>query len=59
MSEIKKVREECGVSRKELCESIELPYRTLQEWEADRRTPPKWAENLIIEKIKIISNKNV
>ena len=46
MNEIREVRERSGVSRRELCESIDLPYRTLEDWECERRTPPKWAENL-------------
>lgn len=57
MNEIREVRERSGVSRRELCESIDLPYRTLEDWECERRTPPKWAENLIIEKIENIAKE--
>lgn len=55
MSRIKEEREKAGITRKELCESIKLPYRTLQGWEKEERTPPVWAEYLIIEKIKNIA----
>ncbi|MBQ6265082.1 MAG: hypothetical protein IJK60_06500 [Clostridia bacterium] len=28
-----------------------IPLRTLQDWEAGRRTPPEWFEKLVVEKI--------
>lgn len=57
MNEIREVREKLGVSRRELCESIDLPYRTLEDWECERKKPSVWAVKLIIEKIENIAKE--
>jgi predicted RNase H-like HicB family nuclease len=49
---IKEAREKAGMSLKELSVLLNAPYRTVQEWNAGRRTPPKWIQQLIIEKIE-------
>ncbi len=50
-SHIKKKREKMGVSAAELSRRLDIPYRTLQDWEAGKRTPAPWAEKLILEKM--------
>ena len=52
MSDIKKAREGKGLSRKQLSEDLEIPYRTLQNWELELRTPPLYVERLIIKYIE-------
>ena len=37
---IKELRESIGMSRKEFSEHTGIPVRTLEDWEAARRTPP-------------------
>ena len=37
---IKELRESTGMSRKEFSEHTGIPVRTLEDWEAGRRTPP-------------------
>lgn len=54
---IKEAREQKGMSRKEVCEWLGIPYRTLQNWEVGCRECPEWAERLIVEKILRDSNK--
>ena len=49
--EIKKARVAAGLTQKEMCALLNIPPRTLQDWEAGRRNPPAWAESLILEKI--------
>lgn len=51
-SMIKKKREELGISRAELSRRLEIPMRTLQNWEIGENNPPKWAEKLILEKLE-------
>lgn len=48
---IKEKREELGLTMKELSEALEIPYRTLQDWEAGRRNPAPWAEKLILKEM--------
>lgn len=49
---IKEAREQAGLSRAEMSRLFEIPVRTLEEWDAGRRTPPPYVEKLIIEKLQ-------
>ena len=51
---IKEAREQCGLSRAEMSRLFEIPVRTLEEWDAGRRTPPPYVEKLIVEKLEAI-----
>ena len=48
---IKEAREQVGMSRTEVAEWLEIPYRTLQNWEIEERKCPPYVEKLIVEKI--------
>ena len=48
---IKGIRAYSGMSRKEFCEWLKIPYRTLQEWELGGRTMPDYVLNLIAYKV--------
>ena len=50
---IKELRESTGMSRKEFSEHTGIPVRTLEDWEAGRRTPPDYAPRLLAYQIKI------
>ena len=41
---IKELRESTGMSRTEFSEHTGIPVRTLEDWEAGRRTPPEYVE---------------
>ena len=45
--EIKKLRESIGETRKEFSAHTGIPIRTLEDWEAGRRTPPDYIPRLI------------
>lgn len=34
-NEIKKLREQTGMNRKQFCEYFEIPYRTVTEWKEE------------------------
>lgn len=51
-SEIRKARENLGISRAEMSRIFEIPIRTLEDWDYGRRIPAHWAEKLIIEKLE-------
>ena len=57
MNKIKAAREAAGLTQAEVFEALRIPMRTLQDWENERRTPPEWAERLIIEKLEQIKEK--
>ena len=44
---IRELRESTGMNRKEFSEHTEIPVRTLEDWEAGRRTPPEYIPRLI------------
>ena len=49
---IKELREGAGMSRKEFSEHTGIPVRTLEDWEAARRTPPEYIPRLIAYQLK-------
>ena len=50
---IKELRESTEMSRKEFSEHMGIPVRTLEDWEAGRRTPPDYVPRLLAYQIKI------
>ena len=51
---IRDLRESTGLSRKEFSEYIGIPVRTLEDWEAGRRTPPEYIPRLISYQLKYV-----
>ena len=51
-TEIKKLRESINMTRKEFSEHTGIPVRTLEDWEASRRTPPEYIPRLIAYQLK-------
>ena len=49
---IKELRESIGLSRKEFSVHVGIPVRTLEDWEAGRRTPPAYIPRLIAYQLK-------
>ena len=50
--QIKKLRESVGMTRKEFSVYTGIPVRTLEDWEAARRTPPEYIPRLIEYQLK-------
>ena len=49
---IRELRESTGMNRKEFSEHTGIPVRTLEDWEAGRRTPPEYIPRLISFQLK-------
>ena len=49
---IRELRERIGLTRREFSEHIGIPVRTLEDWEAGRRTPPEYIPRLIAYQLK-------
>ena len=49
---IRELRESTGMSRKDFSEHTGIPVRTLEDWEAGRRTPPEYIPRLIAYQLK-------
>lgn len=51
MSKIKDARLAAGLTQAELSKKYNIPIRTIENWDSDRRKPSEWLENLIIRVI--------
>lgn len=49
---IKELREGTGMTRKEFSQHTMIPVRTIEDWEAGRRTPPEYIPRLIEYQLK-------
>ena len=49
---IKQLRESVGMTRKEFSQHTGIAVRTLEDWEAARRTPPEYIPRLIAYQLK-------
>lgn len=54
---IKEARQTAGLTQKRMSELLLIPLRTIENWESDKRNPPIWAENLIVEKLQMMSQE--
>lgn len=51
-AEIKSLREQTGMTRKEFSLHIGIPLRTIEDWESGRRNPPEYIPRLIAYQLK-------
>ena len=58
MTTIRDARKAAGLSQQGVTDALGIPRRTLQDWEAGKRTPPGWAEALVVEKLEKIAQDN-
>ena len=49
---IRDLREQVGMNRKEFSVYTGIPVRTLEDWEAGRRTPPEYIPRLLSYQLK-------
>ena len=49
---IARICEDYGLSQTALAKRFEIPLRTLEDWEAARRTPPEYIPRLIAYQLK-------
>ena len=58
MTTIKEARQAAGLTQQGVTNVLGIPKRTLQDWESGKRTPPGWAEALVVEKLEKIAQDN-
>lgn len=58
MKTIKEARQAAGLSQQGVTDTLGIPRRTLQDWESGKRTPPGWAEALVVEKLERIAQES-
>lgn len=58
MNKLKQARLSAGLTQQKMGEKLNIPCRTIQDWEADKHRPPEWAEALVIKELKSITDSN-
>lgn len=53
-NKLKSAREKFNMTRVEVSNKLEIPYRTLEDWEAGRSTPPKYVQNMYLKALEEI-----
>lgn len=54
---IKEARNQVGLTQKQLSEWLNIPKRTIENWDSGVRKPAQWLSDLLVEKI-LTYNKN-
>ncbi|MCI9640471.1 helix-turn-helix transcriptional regulator [Anaerovoracaceae bacterium 41-7] len=54
-SKIKEARKAAGLTQKQVYEILGIPARTQQDWEAGKRTPAPWLEEMVIREYQRIA----
>ncbi len=56
-NDVRKLRMDMGMNRREFCEFYEIPYRTVSDWEAGKRKMPDYVFRLMEYKAGIEKGK--
>ena len=51
--EVRSLRDEMGMNRREFCDYYEIPYRTVVDWEAGKRKMPVYLLRLMEYKARM------
>jgi hypothetical protein len=51
MFNLKEVRNNLNITQQDVSDILDIPLRTIESWEANKRTPSRWVQNLVLDKI--------
>lgn len=55
---IREARLSAGLTQQRMSEVFEIPKRTIENWETDKRNPPAYVEKLVIRELERIATEN-
>ncbi len=55
-NKFKSARVAAGLSQAAMSKLMEIPMRTIQDWEAGKRTPPPYVERFVLNELKSIAD---
>ena len=55
---IREARLEAGLTQQAMSDLMEIPKRTIENWEGGKRECPAWAEKLIVAELIRIKERN-
>jgi transcriptional regulator with XRE-family HTH domain len=54
---LKEARKDAGLTQHAMAERTMIPFRTLQQWEGDQRTPPQYVQRFVLNELKQIKTE--
>lgn len=57
INEFRKEREKYNMTRREVSNKLEIPYKTLENWEHNNSNPPKYVKIMYFKALKEISEQ--
>lgn len=58
MNKLKEARIAAGLTQAKMAEILEIPRRTIEDWDRGLHTPPAYVERLVIAELKRIAERN-
>lgn len=58
-NEFKAAREQAGLTQKGMSELMEIPLRTIQDWERGIRTPPPYVKRFVLNELSTLAKTRV
>ncbi|MGN0489389.1 MAG: helix-turn-helix domain-containing protein [Ruminococcus sp.] len=55
---IKEARNKVGMSQQQMSEIMDIPKRTIENWESGKTTPPPYVERLVVKELLSIGKKS-
>lgn len=55
---IKEARKKAGLTQAKMSDLLEIPKRTIGDWETGTRKPPVYVEKLVIRELERIATEN-
>lgn len=49
---LKKARKAAQLTQQGMADRMEIPRRTIQDWEADRMTPPPYVQRFVLNELE-------
>ena len=53
----KAARIAAGLTQQTMSDRMEIPKRTIEDWEADRRTPPAYVQRFVLNELESLRIK--
>ena len=56
---LKEARLAAGLTQQAMSDMLEIPKRTIEDWEAGKRKCPPYVERLVLKELKEIAEKQI
>lgn len=57
-AELFTLRTMAGWSRPKMVDRVGVPLRTIEDWEAGKRTPPEYVQKLVLDRLRLEIEKD-